>query len=449
MSKFNNLAITTGYVESESLATLLVSHKEGFDTHKELFDSFCAALLAVYKDQHELIRKINQRGCCKVNKQKQPDAIYCSTCRTPLKDQEVTEDHLLQYTHELMGGTTDSMGGDAWECFDQLGWEVPGRLPIGKMLCVGNFRPTIAGQEDEELQSHMNELTFSSIGCDLGDQPAGDGNGKVTMYQVIGQTGQEYSQEYRGGEIMAAEEMAESDDEDEDDEYGRNPVDFLFALSKSDSFEDNDGWTASVCPIKYFQESGYMYDQHVSVNIPGWTCELEGVYSPDVAMTPEDMYAYLVSLGFQTNEAYTALFARDTEDREVYTPATGAIKCVPVPECPGYIGAVQCQVVRLPAMGKIDTEACKELIANLALFNPGLVAREFVPEPGKTSFSPAESLEMDRKAGNPKNWVRIHKQTNDKGNTERTFNCKPFDEQLRAVVEDDGTQIISVSIQGE
>lgn len=35
------------------------------------------------------------------------------------------------------------------------------------------------------------------------------------------------------------------------------------------------------------------------------------------------------------------------------------------------------------------------------------------------------------------------------GLTERSFNCNPYDDQLRAYVYDDGTQIVDIRVQGE
>lgn len=47
-----------------------------------------------------------------------------------------------------------------------------------------------------------------------------------------------------------------------------------------------------------------------------------------------------------------------------------------------------------------------------------------------------------------KNWKRIHKETNNSITT-RTFDCKPYDNQIRAYVTDNGIEILSVIIKDE
>lgn len=102
------------------------------------------------------------------------------------------------------------------------------------------------------------------------------------------------------------------------------------------------------------------------------------------------------------------------------------------------IGTTPC--VNIPALptGKIGTDECKSLIADLILANPGLVAKE---------FSPVDA-QAEQQASIPKNWSRTGKEKDGKNNL-REFDCKPLDDQLRAYVTDDGAKIIKVVIQGE
>jgi hypothetical protein len=85
----------------------------------------------------------------------------------------------------------------------------------------------------------------------------------------------------------------------------------------------------------------------------------------------------------------------------------------------------------------IDTKACKEAIVKSAATDPQRIQALFV------DTVPVEPAKLQ------KNWVRIYKERQADGTTMRTFDCKPYDDQLRAYVVDDGQNILSVSIEGE
>jgi len=85
----------------------------------------------------------------------------------------------------------------------------------------------------------------------------------------------------------------------------------------------------------------------------------------------------------------------------------------------------------------ISTAICKAEITKIVINNPSIVTDQF--DAGE-SADPAKLT---------KNWKRIEKGKMDNGNTERIFDCTPYNDQLRAYVIDDGEKILEISIVGE
>jgi hypothetical protein len=91
----------------------------------------------------------------------------------------------------------------------------------------------------------------------------------------------------------------------------------------------------------------------------------------------------------------------------------------------------------------ISTEVCKEAIIAFVETNQAKLAKEFIPP---VDMSPALLV---------KNWKRTYKAKVGKysdypqGTIERTFDCKPYDDQLRGYTYDNGTEIIAVEVMGE
>jgi len=86
----------------------------------------------------------------------------------------------------------------------------------------------------------------------------------------------------------------------------------------------------------------------------------------------------------------------------------------------------------------MNTAECKELIVKWCQQNEDFVCNEFSPKLTHSQFllSTKET-----------NWKRISK-TKDSYGIERVFDCKPFDDQLRAyAVELNGK--VTISVQGE
>lgn len=85
----------------------------------------------------------------------------------------------------------------------------------------------------------------------------------------------------------------------------------------------------------------------------------------------------------------------------------------------------------------ITTALCKRAIVDSVITNVESLSNEFDP--------PASMVEATKE----KNWKRTSKNSLGDGKTLREFDCKPYDDQLRTEVVDDGENIISVDVRGE
>lgn len=98
----------------------------------------------------------------------------------------------------------------------------------------------------------------------------------------------------------------------------KKPQDYIFAIVKQDGL----GWCAAITPKKYFEKTGYMYDQHLPVIIPDWFDEMEGYYTPEVEFkTPEDMYVDLCSKGFVPDVTFMSFMSSGDGIDDVLDPA--------------------------------------------------------------------------------------------------------------------------------
>jgi hypothetical protein len=87
----------------------------------------------------------------------------------------------------------------------------------------------------------------------------------------------------------------------------------------------------------------------------------------------------------------------------------------------------------------IGTEECKQAIIDYCQAHKQEICVQFDPPLDDKQF--AQTLLV-------KSWKRFSK-TEDGGIIERAFDCRPFDDQLRAYVRASKTAIYSVVVQGE
>jgi hypothetical protein len=59
-----------------------------------------------------------------------------------------------------------------------------------------------------------------------------------------------------------------------------NPCDYVFTACVGEGWEGDDSVVVAITPEAYLEETGYMYDQHLPINIPDNLFEImqEGAY---------------------------------------------------------------------------------------------------------------------------------------------------------------------------
>jgi hypothetical protein len=87
----------------------------------------------------------------------------------------------------------------------------------------------------------------------------------------------------------------------------------------------------------------------------------------------------------------------------------------------------------------IGTEECKQAVVDYCQAHKREICAQFIPPLDDKQF--AQTLLV-------KNWKRISKEE-DGGIIERAFDCRPFDDQLRAYVRASKIGIYGVVVQGE
>jgi hypothetical protein len=86
----------------------------------------------------------------------------------------------------------------------------------------------------------------------------------------------------------------------------------------------------------------------------------------------------------------------------------------------------------------MDTAQCKELIVDFCKKNPDHIRKQFVDE--EVDIISCQSVS---------NWKRMSKEKDEGGNVVRGFDCKPYDDQLRAYVTTKDDVVIELVVQGE
>ncbi len=222
--------------------------------------------------------------------------------------------------------------------------------------------------------------------------------------------------------------------------FSKNPKDYCFILFKD---WDSEGWVAAVNPVGFYQAEKRLCDQHYPLHLEGWSDIMEATYEYDnPEEEPEVLYYNLLAQGLTYDEDLATFFKSlgnvIWEPTAVGPPApslqTASIQVMFGEKLFGTINYV-------PG-GKIDTALCKELIVKSILAFPGGIYTQFGPAHG---VSPSE---LDKMASSAKTWKRITKDKTRTGN-QRGFDCTPFDDQLRAYVDDDGKQVFCINISGE
>lgn len=111
MIKVKSFMFQTGYVESQSLSCLLLSHETGFDTVQEAL----LALSEVFRNSPDYTP--SSKACCRKTKEKDQEAEFCSKCGTNLKEPEVdVGERFYEYIYSTCNDAA------YWEKLTNAGW---------------------------------------------------------------------------------------------------------------------------------------------------------------------------------------------------------------------------------------------------------------------------------------------------------------------------------------
>lgn len=132
------VAVHAGYVESSALGVVLFMHGVGYDTAEEAVRSLADGILVKFQ-QETGYGEPPSKTCCKKTLENDPEALYCSKCRSEIGetafDFEQHEGQVLQ----LLNGTADSFGGT----------EIWGLLPEDE---ASEWRPWVSIEDVMELK---------------------------------------------------------------------------------------------------------------------------------------------------------------------------------------------------------------------------------------------------------------------------------------------------------
>jgi len=419
--KIQFLMLSTGYVESQSLGSMLIKHVKGFDTAEEAIVDFSEALKSFAQKEQAQARAWNRtwNACCKKALEKDANLTFCSKCGTRLNFEDICHGNVVDTFSRLESATLDDFG-DGWEFFQQRGWNVPSfDAGPGQMAYVTDFRPVISGMEDEDARSSNNEIIMSSIG----EAPLIVRKSEKFDYSVLPSTFVDMEKDAREKEDEDLDE-----DEDFDPSLSNNPSDYIFALG-IDPDSTPPVYIATITPEAYFIKEGYVYDQHMPIGPKGWACLQEADYECTFTNDPAQMHANLVGQGFRWDAALTKLLGGASHN-QMWTPS------VPVATSSSATNNSAFQIFGAPCVhippqqpsAKVSTDDCKVFIVHLVTMNNQLINAAIEPS--------------------PKAWSReSKKRTYNKTNMRVFIGGMLGGKVLRAWVEDDGNQIISVNIK--
>jgi hypothetical protein len=114
MIKIKSFLFHTGYVESQSLACLMLTHEKGFDSVQEALNDIDRLL-------REAVSISELPKCCRATQAKDEDANFCKKCGTNL---ELARLKLKVDTGSMLSEHFNATCNDAeyWDAFAEAGW---------------------------------------------------------------------------------------------------------------------------------------------------------------------------------------------------------------------------------------------------------------------------------------------------------------------------------------
>lgn len=141
---FTNFTLFCGYVESQSLASIVLGHETGFDDVMTAMEDIRSVCLSI------VLSRV--KSCCSKSK-----TNYCPTCgkqRSALYSKSNSNYHAAELFRSLWQSNIDSASDEGiWEAFEEKGWDLCGNGAEGKSATVVNVDRWI--EEDGGTSVHM------------------------------------------------------------------------------------------------------------------------------------------------------------------------------------------------------------------------------------------------------------------------------------------------------
>jgi hypothetical protein len=150
--KYRNLILGCGYVESATIAQVIVASAYEYDSPKELLQAFRDCLMEAEKE----VRGETKEGVCSTCDRdiSHPEATYCAFCGSRLIEviaiEESVAARFADWFREDMNGFTE------WEAVHDRGWYI-GILLTGGYVQIQGFERYLEHWNPEDHEDHLGE----------------------------------------------------------------------------------------------------------------------------------------------------------------------------------------------------------------------------------------------------------------------------------------------------
>ncbi len=108
------LMLHSGYVETESLAGVILTHREGF---KNVNDAL-ASLAEIFR-----LPELSKATCCTETKAANKSAVFCMLCGTNLKDDSSLYNDIESDIRDFLVSDLDGLGA-SYDELEDAGWQL-------------------------------------------------------------------------------------------------------------------------------------------------------------------------------------------------------------------------------------------------------------------------------------------------------------------------------------
>lgn len=137
--------LRVGYVESRSNAACILTSHKVFETKAAALQDLADSLVECM--QYDL-DDIWLKDCCEL-----ATTAYCSACGKKIPTSVITFNDVTNTVHNLLFGTCDTLGGEAWQILWDAGWQLD-RLPGGEFINVYEYGDKVIASLIEGVEFH-------------------------------------------------------------------------------------------------------------------------------------------------------------------------------------------------------------------------------------------------------------------------------------------------------